>query len=117
MELIKVLAEYLGAKEEALKEIDTNLFENQDTEIQYFVIKCDNVHRFIQNEVFTDEYEDAIRMLHNRTCGDIYAGCFIVDEDALEDYCLENLEEILCTQPRESFSFENEDYIILEVDG
>ena len=112
MENIEVLAKFLNVDLEQLKEVDDYLFEDIIEEIQYFIFTPKELHSYIHDVIFPDEYDHAIWELRS-----LYNFCFTVDEDMLMDYCEENIEDILDCSSKEDFTWEDKNYIIFSVNG
>lgn len=117
MGLVKVLAAFLPAEEEEFEELDINLFENIKSKIQYFVFKVEDVESYIYNELLDIELNNAVDELDKSTRNCLHYSCFEVNEEYVKDFCIEHLEDILDTLPRDSFYFEGETYLILESNG
>lgn len=116
MENIKVLAEFLDVDLEQLEELDDYLFEDNINEVQYFIFTSEELHSYIRDVVFPDEYDNAIWELRSYR-DSLYNFCFTVDEDMLMDYCIENIKEILDCNSKDEFTWEDKNYIIFSVNG
>lgn len=115
-ENIDVLAAYLGVKVDTLEEISYNSFKDEE-EQKYYVIPSTYVWPFIVDNVVDTEANLAEEELGRVSRNCLYRECFKVDDDAVYDFCLTNLEDILDTEPREEFVLDEVNYIILKVNG
>ena len=116
MENIEVLAKFLNVDLEQLKEVDDYLFEDIAEEIQYFIFTPEELHNYIRDIVYPNEYDNAIWELRSYR-DSLYNFCFTIDEDMLMDYCIKNIEDILDCSSKEDFTWEDKNYIIFCVNG
>jgi len=97
---------------------DDNNFKatyNDEDEYNYLIYTATEMHNLIKYELLPNEIYNAEQDLkYNMRNSNYMPSTFIVDEDELEEYCLNNYEDILDTEPREIYYYKGVDYIFLK---
>ena len=97
---------------------DDNNFKatyNDEDEYNYLIYTATEKHNLIKYELLPNEIYNAEQDLkYNMRNSNYMPSTFIVDEDELEEYCLNNYEDILDTEPREIYYYKGVDYIFLK---
>lgn len=117
MDEIKALANYLDIVEdiEDIEEIETGLFEIIGKDCYYVFTPLD-LAEYIKDEVIPFELDEAYSQLKRLTKYCKYTNFFEVDSYGIDEYCYYNLEEVLQTEPRVSYIFEDKEYIIFKLE-
>lgn len=110
---ILALTKYLDIEPEGITDCEDHRYETG--EYDYYVFEAGDLVAYINEILYPEQCDLVEEELKSYTRYSEYYRFFTIDYDAIHEYCIENLEEVLGTAEREVIDLGEESYIILEI--